>query len=202
MSQKYYLLDWFYSKEKSCLETGNQKKPTKRERKRERKDYVKWHSRPCYFRACHVSQVPTGYYPTTPWCCVLRTSRFAFICCCCRLWLQEQRFFDRGFLINFLIRIRALAVSNDFLLQDLVFLSCRSGFFLLVPLFFLFFFVRWGGVVDWLCEYRSVRVGRRCFVSVFFFFFFFWGFFFFFSHILVFLARWFVDLFIFGFTFH
>jgi hypothetical protein len=22
--------------------------------------------------------------------------------------------------------------------------------------------------VDWLCEYRSVRVGRRCFVSVFF----------------------------------
>lgn len=77
--------------------------------------------------------------------CVLRASRFAFIffcccCCCCRLWLQEQRFSDRGFLINFLIHIRALAVSNDFLLQELVFLSCRSGFFLLVPLFFFVVF--------------------------------------------------------------
>ncbi len=47
---------------------------------------------------------------------------------------------NRGFLINFLIHTRALADSNDFLLQELVFLSCRSGFFLLVPLFFFVLF--------------------------------------------------------------
>jgi hypothetical protein len=76
--------------------------------------------------------------------CVLRASRFAFIfcccccCCCCRLWLQEQRFSDRGFLINFLIHIRALAVSNDFLLQELVFLSCRSVSFGSVVFFVIF----------------------------------------------------------------